>query len=449
MKTFDDLGLSETILKAISAEGYTTPTPIQEKAIPALISGRDVLGIAQTGTGKTASFALPLINRIAQDNKTKTQKTCAALILSPTRELAAQITDNLRNYGKFSKIKTVLIVGGVRPSSQIKELKAGVDIIVATPGRLLDHVNSGVLSLKDVHSVVIDEADQMLDLGFLPDIRKIMKKVAVSRQTALFSATMPEQIRKLAKDFLVDPIEVKVASVSKPIERIVQHVRHVAKADKRNVLTQILSSNNVTRTVVFTRTKRGADRVCKHLIASDFKAVSIHGNKSQNQRDRAMKEFRSGNSPILIATDIAARGIDIDEISHVINFDLPNVPESYVHRIGRTARAGRNGEAISLCDASELQLLKDIEMLIGNSLVCDIPEGSTSKVNGTAKPAPTKNKKNPSKSKRKMIGSKTSKNTAKRTKAKRQFKKSGSEKPSDGLMRMLANNGTRNSQSAA
>ena len=371
MTTFENLGLAEPILKAISAEGYTTPTPIQTKVIPALIKGLDIIGIAQTGTGKTASFVLPLLHQFVLQKRKKTPGTCQVLILSPTRELAAQIVDNIKSYSRFTHLSTALIVGGVRPSGQIKMLNAGVDIIVATPGRLLDHINNGALSLAKTQNLVVDEADQMLSLGFLPDIRKIVARLPVQRQTALLSATMPTQIRKLANDLLTDPEEIKVAAVSKPIERIHQSVRHVEKTEKRQILTEILSDKTVDRAIVFMRTKRGADRICKQLVAADLQASVIHGNKSQNQRDRAIAAFRSGETAILVATDIAARGIDIDNISHVINYELPNVPEAYVHRIGRTARAGRSGTAISLVDPSEQNLLKDIEKLIGNHLNCD------------------------------------------------------------------------------
>lgn len=301
-------------------------------------------------------------------------RTCSSLILSPTRELASQIVDNIKNYSKFTRIKVALVVGGVSPRKQTGALNAGVDIIVATPGRLLDHINSGAIMLFKTSTLVIDEADQMLDLGFLPNIRSIVEKLPSNRQTALLSATMPNQIRKLADDLLTKPAEIKVATVSRPVERIAQSIRYVEKADKRRVLTEILSDKAVERTVVFTRTKRGADRVCKHLVASNLNAASIHGDKSQGQRDRAMKGFRSGKTSILVATDVAARGIDIDDISHVVNFEIPNVPESYVHRIGRTARAGRSGVAISLCDPSERTFLRNIEKLIGSKIQSDAPD---------------------------------------------------------------------------
>ncbi|WP_217357015.1 DEAD/DEAH box helicase [Ruegeria arenilitoris] len=368
LTTFDTLGLAEPILKAIKAQGYSTPTPIQAKVIPLLQSERDVIGIAQTGTGKTASFVLPLLHRIERERSKPAPKQCTTLILTPTRELAAQIVDNIRAYSKFSQITATLVVGGVRPGRQIKALSGGVDIVVATPGRLLDHLGTGVINLSATKAIVVDEADQMLDLGFLPSIRKIMAKLPEARLTALLSATMPGQIRKLADDFLNDPAEVQVAAVSKPIERIAQSVRHVAKQDKRRVLADILSDKDVHRAVVFTRTKRGADNVCKYLFAAGINSASIHGNKSQPQRERAMAGFRTGATTVLVATDIAARGIDFDDVSHVVNYELPNVPESYVHRIGRTARAGRTGTAISLCDREEMPLLRDIEKLIGNRL---------------------------------------------------------------------------------
>ena len=388
MTTFNELGLSEPILKAVSAEGYNNPTPIQAKAIPTLLKGQDIIGIAQTGTGKTAAFVLPILHDIVEQKRKRAPKMCSALILSPTRELASQIVDNINSYAKFTDITTTLVVGGVRPKQQIKALTAGVDIVVATPGRLLDHINAGVVIMTKAHSLVIDEADQMLDLGFLPDIRRIVGKLPTKRQTALLSATMPMQIKKLAKDLLNKPVEISVAAVSKPIERIEQSVRHVEKGDKRRVLAEILSQPEVKRTVVFSRTKHGADRICKNLNTAKIKAAAIHGNKSQNQRDRVMNEFRTGEIAVLVATDVAARGIDIDGITHVINFDLPNMPESYVHRIGRTARAGKSGVAISFCDTSERGYLKDIEKLIGNRL--PIEGEAPAETTGSEQPAAPK-----------------------------------------------------------
>lgn len=371
MKTFNDLGLAEPILKAVAAEGYIHPTPIQSKAVSVLLSGQDVLGIAQTGTGKTAAFVLPLLHKLAQQRHRGIPKMCGALILAPTRELATQIVENIEKYSSFMRISTALLIGGVRPGEQIRTLKTGADIVVATPGRLLDHISTGAIILAKTQLVVIDEADQMLDLGFLPDIRNILKKLPQNRQTSLFSATMPGQIRKLSNDFLTNPTEIKVAATSKPIEQINQSVRYVKQSEKRNVLAQILSDANVERTVVFTRTKRGADKVCQYLTGLQLRAQSIHGDKSQEQREAAIADFRSGKTTILVATDIAARGIDIDDVTHVVNFDIPNVAEAYVHRIGRTARAGKSGFAISLCDPSEQKLLSDIEKLIGSPLEQD------------------------------------------------------------------------------
>ncbi|WP_420405505.1 DEAD/DEAH box helicase [Nisaea sp.] len=368
MTQFNDLGLAKSLLRAVSAEGYTTPTPIQSEVIPALLAGRDVTGIAQTGTGKTASFVLPLLHRIAEQSGKPAARTCGALILTPTRELAQQIAENIRIYGKFMQAEVAVVVGGVKPGPQISALAAGVDIVVATPGRLLDHMKSGAVRLDRTTRVVLDEADQMLDLGFLPAIRKIMGTLPKERQTVLMSATMPSQIRALARDFQSEPAEIAVAAVSRPIERIVQSVRHTPAASKRDVLTEILSDAGSVRAIVFTRTKRGADKVSRHLASAGLSAAAIHGNKSQSQRERTLASFRDGGTSILVATDIAARGIDVDDVSHVINYELPNVAEAYVHRIGRTARAGRSGIAISLCDPAERDLLHAIEKLTGNRL---------------------------------------------------------------------------------
>ena len=368
MTQFNDLGLAEPLLRALSSEGYSTPTPIQAQTIPALLDGHDVLGIAQTGTGKTASFVLPLLQGVIEHRKKLEPKRCDALIMTPTRELAQQIADNIRTYSQHIRASVAVVVGGVSPRSQIKTLARGVDIIVATPGRLLDHMNTGAVRIDRTTTVVLDEADQMLDLGFVPAIRKIMAQLPRDRQTVLMSATMPKQIRKLAADFQSSPKEISVAAVSRPIERIAQSVRHVPAGGKRDALSDALNEAGDFRAIVFTRTKRGADKVSRHLEAQGMRSAAIHGNKSQSQRERTLSSFRSGRTSVLVATDIAARGIDIDDVSHVINFDLPFVAESYVHRIGRTARAGRDGTAISLCDPEERGLLRDIEKLIGNRL---------------------------------------------------------------------------------
>ncbi|MCB9958524.1 MAG: DEAD/DEAH box helicase [Rhodospirillaceae bacterium] len=368
MKQFNELGLAEPLLRAVAAEGYTTPTPIQADVIPAMLAGRDVVGIAQTGTGKTASFVLPLLHRLGHSKTITAPHTCGALILAPTRELAAQIAANIRTYGRFQRPSVAVVVGGVRPAPQVKALAAGADIVVATPGRLLDHMTAGVLRLDRTTAVVLDEADHMLDLGFIPAIRRIMAKLPKVRQTVMMSATMPPAIRSLAQDFLSDPQEIAVAAAARPIERIVQSVLHTDSASKRGVLTDLMSAPDMERAIVFTRTKHGADKVNQHLQRAGLSSDAIHGNKSQSQRERALAAFRSGQTAILVATDIAARGIDVDDVSHVVNYELPNVPEAYVHRIGRTARAGRGGIAISLCDPAERGLLRDIERLVGARL---------------------------------------------------------------------------------
>ena len=365
MKNFTDLGLAETVLKAVEAEGYTKPTPIQAQVIPAMLDGRDVLGTAQTGTGKTAAFVLPLLNRLADDHQRPPPKSCGTLILAPTRELAAQIADSVRAYGKYGRQSVAVVVGGVKPGPQIKAMARGVDILVATPGRLMDHMQGGAIRLDQTTTVILDEADQMLDLGFMPAIRKIMSKVPSKRQTALLSATMPKPIRALANDFLNNPVEVAVATVAKPIELIDQRVMLVDRSAKRRILIDIVGASDVERAIVFTRTKRGADKVQRSLADAGLSAAAIHGNKSQNQRTKTLDAFKNGNVTILVATDIAARGIDVENISHVINFELPNIPESYVHRIGRTARAGKSGVAVSLCDGAEREYLRDIEKLVG------------------------------------------------------------------------------------
>ncbi|MFC3050444.1 DEAD/DEAH box helicase [Kordiimonas pumila] len=365
MKNFNDLGLAEAILRAVSAEGYTDPTPIQSSVIPALLDNSDVIGIAQTGTGKTASFVLPSLHKILVDKKPVAPKTCRVLILVPTRELAAQIGDSIKAYGKFMKYTSAVIVGGVKMGPQVAALTRGVDILVATPGRLEDHMGSGNLRLDKIETIILDEADQMLDLGFVPAIRRVMAKSPKDRQTVLLSATMPKQIRSLAQDFLRNPQEISVAQVSKPIDRIEQKLIHVAKENKRRLLAETLSDKDVKCAIVFTRTKHGANKVVEYLEKSGIASAAIHGNKSQAHRQRTLAGFRSGAIKTLVATDIAARGIDVDGVTHVINFELPNVPEVYVHRIGRTARAGSTGVAIAFCDGSEQGFLKDIEKLIG------------------------------------------------------------------------------------
>jgi ATP-dependent RNA helicase RhlE len=368
LKMFTELGLAGPVMQAVVEEGYETPTPIQERAIPAMLSGRDVVGLAQTGTGKTAAFVLPLLTRLMAEKKQAPGLSCRALILAPTRELASQIAASVETYGRHTGITHAVVFGGVKPGPQIRALARGVDILVATPGRLLDHLGARKLRLDLTSTVVLDEADQMLDLGFMPAIRRILQAVGKPRQTVMFSATMPDAIRKLADDFLHDPATVSVSPPSRPIERIVQKVFYVDGGDKPTAIIDLMAPEAGKRAIVFTRTKRGADKVAKRLCEYGHKASAIHGNKSQGQRERALAAFKSGGAPVLVATDIAARGIDVDGVDLVVNYELPNVAESYVHRIGRTARAGAEGRAISLCAPDERLLLKGIEKLIGKEI---------------------------------------------------------------------------------
>jgi ATP-dependent RNA helicase RhlE len=362
--TFQDLGLAESILRAFQQEGYDAPTPIQAQSIPALLEGRDLLGIAQTGTGKTAAFAAPILHRLHGETQRPQPKTVRALVLAPTRELAAQIAQSFKTYGRFTRLSVGVVVGGVSLGPQRDLLARGLDVLVATPGRLLDHMSSGAVRLDATKIVVLDEADHMLDLGFVVPIRKILSKLPKERQNLFFSATMPSEIAGLAGEMLRNPVQVTVTPVATTVERIAQHVFLIEANRKRDMLIELLSRPEVKRTIVFTRTKRGADRVAEYLEAGGLPAAAIHGNKSQGQRQRALDAFRNGRTPTLVATDIAARGIDVEGVTHVVNFELPDVPESYVHRIGRTARAGADGAAFSLCDHEERHLLRQIERLI-------------------------------------------------------------------------------------
>jgi ATP-dependent RNA helicase RhlE len=365
LNSFNDFGLAEPILRALAEEKYVTPTPIQDQTIPLLLAKRDVVGIAQTGTGKTAAFALPILNSLAANRARPQPKTCRVLVLSPTRELSGQILDSFRAYGRHLRIQSTLAIGGVNMGPQVRALAHGVDVLVATPGRLLDLIQSHAVRLSEVEMFVLDEADRMLDMGFIRDIRKIVAKLPKERQTLLFSATMPQDIAELARHMLKDPAKVSVTPQATTVERIAQRIIHVDRGSKPKMLSDIILAEKVVdRVLVFTRTKHGADKVVRGLIKDGISAEAIHGNKSQNQRERVLKDFRNGRVKTLVATDIAARGIDVEGISHVINFDLPNIPESYVHRIGRTARAGADGIAISLCSHDELPFLRDIEKLI-------------------------------------------------------------------------------------
>jgi len=362
--TFASLGVAEPILRALSAENYTHPTPIQAKAIPALLSGRDLLGIAQTGTGKTAAFGIPLLQKLSIGHVPPQAKQAKALILAPTRELAVQIEESLRTYGRFLNLKMTVILGGVNQNTQVRNMSKGVDILVATPGRLLDLVQQRHINLGAVNSFIVDEADRMLDMGFIRDVRKLVAMLPRDRQSMLFSATMPDDIVKLTHDMLRTPERIEIAPQGKTADRITQKLYIVPAPQKRQLLSALLKDLAMNRVIVFTRTKHGANKVAEHLSRTGEVAEAIHGNKSQNARQRALDMFKTGKARVLVATDIAARGIDIDDISHVVNFEMPNEPESYVHRIGRTARAGGEGIAISFCDSSERGYLRDIERLI-------------------------------------------------------------------------------------
>ncbi len=365
---FADLELCNPLLDALRERGYETPTPIQAQAIPHLLDGRDLLGVAQTGTGKTAAFALPMLDILSDPYRQLAPRRPRALVLTPTRELASQITDSFNTYGKQLEVEAMVIFGGVNQNPQVRALKHGVDVLVATPGRLLDLMGQRHVELCDVEIFVLDEADRMLDMGFLRDVRRIVDALPKKRQSLLFSATMPDDIVQLAHTMLIDPLRVEVTPPSTTVEKITQTVYYVDKPKKRALLSEILRDRSIERVLVFSRTKHGANHLVRHLEKDGIRAAALHGNKSQGARERALAGFRSGSVRVLVATDIAARGLDVPGITHVINFDLPNIPESYVHRIGRTARAGRDGVAISFCDGSELGYLKDIEREIRQKL---------------------------------------------------------------------------------
>ncbi|MGV3631693.1 MAG: DEAD/DEAH box helicase [Bacteroidota bacterium] len=366
---FKELGLIEPILKALEEEGYTTPTPIQQQTIPHLLQKKDVLGCAQTGTGKTAAFAIPILQILHEDkNSYAGKRKIKSLIVTPTRELAIQIGDSFDAYGRHTGIRNTVIFGGVSQSSQTNALKNGVDVLVATPGRLLDLISQGFISLAHVELFVLDEADRMLDMGFIHDVKKLLQLLPKQRQSLFFSATMPPAILTLAGTILTDPVKVEVAPVSSTADTIRQSVYFVEKTDKPKLLVDLLENKEIETVLVFTRTKHGADRVCKTLIKKNIKAEAIHGNKAQNARQRALNNFKSKEIRVLVATDIAARGIDVDELQYVINYELPNIPETYVHRIGRTGRAGNNGTAFSFCDQEEKAYLKDIQKLINKQI---------------------------------------------------------------------------------
>ncbi|MEC0125046.1 DEAD/DEAH box helicase [Paenibacillus pabuli] len=367
--TFKDLNIIPPILEGLSKANYTSPTPIQEQAIPAVLAGRDLLGCAQTGTGKTAAFSVPIIQLLSEkSNAPKSGRHIRSLILTPTRELAIQISDNIKAYSRFTDIRCAAIVGGVSQKVQERALNQGADIIIATPGRLIDLVNQKRIELKHVQILVLDEADRMLDMGFIHDVKRIISKMPSKKQTLFFSATMPPEITKMVKTLLVDPVKVEITPVSSTVDRIEQSIYLLENGKKQSLLNHILQDKSIVSALVFTRTKRGADRVTRDLSKVNITAQAIHGNKSQNERQRALNNFKSGVTRVLVATDIAARGIDVEELSHVINFNLPNIPETYVHRIGRTGRAGNSGMAISFCEKDELPFLKDIEKVIKKTI---------------------------------------------------------------------------------
>jgi ATP-dependent RNA helicase RhlE len=412
--SFKLLGLSEPILKAISKKGYDTPSPIQAKAIPPILDGYDVLASAQTGTGKTAGFTLPMLHILSENPKEKF-RPIRALVLTPTRELAAQVYANVKEYSEFLNLRSAVIFGGVNQKPQVAHIRNGVDILVATPGRLLDLNNQGLLSLKRVEMFVLDEADRMLDMGFLRDIERVMKLMPDKRQNLMFSATFSKDIKKLAFTILKNPVQVEATPENTAVEAISQKVYRVAKGLKTGLVIKLISEGNWKQVLVFTRTKHGANNLTKKLIASNISAAAIHGNKSQGARTKALKGFKDGTVRVMVATDIAARGLDIPLLPHVINFEIPNISEDYVHRIGRTGRAGAKGEAISLVSADETTFLRDIEKLIGEKLPIEILEGFEPDPNASTqpiKPGQNRQSRNKAKASSKGSGEKTRGNSS-------------------------------------
>ena len=424
--TFDNLGLSAPIVKALEDKGYKEPTPIQLKAIPVVLKGRDVLAAAQTGTGKTAAFTLPIMHELSKSSPVKRQ--IRALIITPTRELAAQIQDNLNLYGKYLPLKNTVLFGGVSAGPQIQDLKYAVDIVVATPGRLLDLCDQGLCDLDAVEILVLDEADRMLDMGFVSDVRKIVKLLPENRQNLLFSATFSKEIRVLTKEFLDDPIAVEVDSKTTAAQTVKQRAYRCDGAEKPNLAVTLIAKGKWKQVLVFTRTKHGADRLTKHLNASVIESAAIHGGKSQNTRVRALDDFKAGRIRVLVATDIAARGIDINQLPHVMNYELPNVPEDYIHRIGRTGRAGQEGEAVSLVSNEERAFFTDIQQLIGKSIELEIRKGYEPKEWSARMPTTHEVQKARDARRSKMIkeaGSRPARGSAKKRPAKRKFSGGG------------------------
>ncbi len=383
--SFNSLGLSEALLKAIEKQGYTSPSPIQQKAIPVILSGKDILASAQTGTGKTAGFTLPMLQILAQGQQLR-HRPIRALVLVPTRELAAQVHTNVKSYSEFLDIRSTVIFGGVNQKPQVSTIRNGVDILIATPGRLLDLQNQGLLSLAKVEILVLDEADRMLDMGFLRDIKKILSLMPTRRQNLLFSATFSKEIKNLANDFLHHPVLVEATPENSTVDAIEQKVYRVAKELKTGLIIKLISEGNWKQVLVFTRTKHGANKLCKKMESAGISAAAIHGNKNQGARTKALAGFKNNSTRVLVATDIAARGLDIPLLPHVINFELPNVAEDYIHRIGRTGRAGASGEALSLVSADETSYLRDIEKLVGEKLPVEIVPGFEPDPNASTEP---------------------------------------------------------------
>ncbi|MDH5391691.1 MAG: DEAD/DEAH box helicase [Gammaproteobacteria bacterium] len=408
--SFESLGLRTELLRAVSEKGYSSPSPIQQQAIPYILEGRDIMGGAQTGTGKTAGFTLPLLQRLMSSASTKKSRAIRALVLTPTRELAAQVAESVDTYGKHLPLKSTVIFGGVSINPQIKKIRDGVDILVATPGRLLDHVSQKTIDLSQVEILVLDEADRMLDMGFIRDIRKVLALLPEKKQTLLFSATFSNEIKTLSNSLLNSPALVEVAQRNTASERVSQVVHPVDKKRKRELLSFLIGSENWQQVLVFTRTKHVANRLTEQLNTDGISAAAIHGNKSQGARTKALSEFKSGKTRVLVATDIAARGIDINQLPHVVNFELPNVAEDYVHRIGRTGRAGNEGEAMSLVCVDELKLLKDIERLIKREIPKVVFDDY--KPDPSIKPEPIQNGRGQQQNSRKQSANKNSRRTA-------------------------------------
>ncbi len=383
--SFNSLGLSSAILKAVNKQGYTTPSPIQQKAIPLILEGKDILASAQTGTGKTAGFTLPMLQKLSEGQKLR-HRPIRALVLTPTRELAAQVYNNVKAYSEFLDIRSAVIFGGVNQKPQVATIRNGIDILIATPGRLLDLQNQNLVSLSKIEIFVLDEADRMLDMGFLRDIKKIINLIPKRRQNLLFSATFSKEIKKLANDFLYHPVLVETTPENSTADAIEQKVYRVAKSLKTGLIIKLISEGNWKQVLVFTRTKHGANRLCKKMVASGISSAAIHGNKSQGARTKALSGFKNNTIRVLVATDIAARGLDIPLLPHVVNFELPNIPEDYVHRIGRTGRAGASGEAVSLVSAEETSYLKAIQKLIGFKIPVEIIEGFEPDPNASTEP---------------------------------------------------------------